>query len=175
MNGRAMRVRGDKVALRPTSSADLPRLMTLWNDGRVMKWVGFPEGLGYDATSIVQWFERLQANPHRHHFVVTSAFLGFCGEAYYAVDPIHRRAGLDIKFRPEAQGGGRAAGALLALIQHVFETETQVDSVWTEPAENNLAARTLYWRCGLRPTDRPSDMELGPSYWELKRENQVEV
>lgn len=59
-----MRARGDEVALRSTSVSDLPDLMALWNDGRVMKWVGFPDGLGYDATSVAQWFVRLRARPH---------------------------------------------------------------------------------------------------------------
>jgi RimJ/RimL family protein N-acetyltransferase len=165
----------EQIVLRPTSVADLPQLMALWNDGRVMKWVGFPDGLGCDAAAMTRWFERLQTSPHRHHFVVVGSILGFCGETYYAVDPVHRRAGLDIKLRAEAQGGRRAAAALLALIHRVFAGEADVDAVWTEPAENNLAARTLYWRCGLRPAARPSDMDPGPSYWELRRENEIAV
>ncbi len=175
MNKSGVRIRGERIALRPTSVADLPDLLVLWNDGRVMKWVGFPEGLRYDERSITRWFDRISGNPHRHHYVVTSSFLGFCGEAYYAVDPLHHRASLDIKLRPEAHGGRRAAAALLALIHLVFERESDLHSVWTEPVENNLAARTLYWRCGLRPTERPSDMKPGPSYWELRRENEVKI
>ncbi len=170
-----MRVRGDRSAFRPTSVTDLSDLMALWNDGRVMKWVGFPDGLGYSASAMTRWFERLRAKPHHHHFVITAPTLGFCGEAYYAVDSVHGRAGLDIKLRPEAQGGRRATAALLQLIHRVFEAESSVDSVWTEPAENNLAARTLYWQCGLRPTERPPDMEPGPSYWQLRREDEVEL
>ena len=148
--------------------------MALWNDGRVMRWVGFPDGLGYDIAAMTAWYERLQSNPLRHHFVVLSDLLGFCGEAYYAVDPQHRRAGLDIKLRVAAQGGGRATAAFRALIDRVFESETIVDLVWTEPAVSNLAARTLYWQCGLRPAQRPADMppqdpRYDVSYWELRR------
>ena len=169
MNRPGAKIRGEEITLRPTLASDLPDLMTLWNDGRVMAWVGFPDGLGYDAAKIARWFERVRSREDRRHYVVVSSSLGFCGEAYYAVDPGSRRAGLDIKLRPETQGGGRATAALTALIHRVFETESAVDSVWTEPAVHNLAARTLYWSCGLRPTDRPADMEPGPSYWELRR------
>jgi hypothetical protein len=111
----------------------------------------------------------LEANPNRHHFAVVSSHLGFCGEAYYSVDPLHRRASLDIKLRPEAHGGGRAASAMTALINLIFASEPLVDFAWTEPVEGNLAARTLYWQCGLRPADRPSDLAPGPSFWKLER------
>jgi RimJ/RimL family protein N-acetyltransferase len=165
----SIRIPGDELSVRRTTAGDLPHLLALWNDGRVMRWVGFPEGLGYDSAGVARWFERLQADPRRHHFVLLSRALGFCGELYYAVDAEHRRAGLDIKLRPEAQGGGRGTAGLSALIRQVFASEPQVDAVWTEPGDDNEAASALYTRCGLRPAPRPADMEPGQSYWELRR------
>jgi putative acetyltransferase len=152
-----------------TRPEDLPALVQLWNDGRVMHWVGFPAGLGYDLEKATRWLERLNANPHRRHFIARTRQAWFCGELYYAVDPEHRRAGLDIKFRPEAQGGRRAFAALGGLIRYVFEHEPEVDAVWTEPSPLNLAARTVYWGCGMHETDRPADMEPDQPYWELTR------
>ena len=170
-----MRTKSEIIDLRPTSPDDLADLMVLWNDGRIMRWVGFPDGLGYDIAAMTAWYERLQANPLRHHFTAASDILGFCGEAYYAVNLQHRRAGLDIKLRVPAQGGGRATAAFRMLIERVFRSEPLVDIVWTEPAVSNLAARTLYWQCGLRPAQRPADMSEDPrydvSYWELRRED----
>ena len=163
-------ISGARANLRSTTPADLPDLLRLWNDGRVMRWVGFPEGLSYDQTKMESWFERLQANPHCHHFVVHSPEIGFCGEAYYAADPIQRRAGLDIKLRPEAQGQGIAVDALTTLINYIFETEPDIQAVWTEPSEQNLASRKLYTRCGLKPCPRPADLEPYESYWELSRD-----
>jgi RimJ/RimL family protein N-acetyltransferase len=163
-----VKIRDEEVRIRPTTEADLEDLLGLWNDGRVMKWVGFPDGLGYDSARVARWFARLQETPHRRHFVVVSSHLGFCGEVYYAIDDRHR-AGLDIKLRPEVQGGGRAAAALRALIERVFAADPEVEAVWTEPSAENLAARTLYWSCGLRPTKRPADLEPGQDYWEKRR------
>jgi RimJ/RimL family protein N-acetyltransferase/uncharacterized damage-inducible protein DinB len=163
------RSRRTAVTFLPTTRADLPELIALWNDGRVMHWVGFPDGLGYDQDKAVRWLDRLNADPRRRHFIARSADIGFCGELYFAVDPDHRRAGLDIKLRPEAQGGGRAFAALSGLIGHVFEHEPEVDAVWTEPSPTNLAARTLYWSCGLRETTRPADLEQGHPFWHLTR------
>ncbi len=166
-------VRGTRVTVRATGEGDLADLMGLWNDGRVMKWVGFPDGLGYDSEKIHAWYERICSNAERHHFVVHAGEVGFCGEVYFAVDRAHRRAGLDIKFRPEAQGKGLATDALTTLIDLVFDAEPEVDAVWTEPSEENAAARRLYDRCGLAPAPRPSDIGDSPSYWERRRNNRA--
>jgi len=165
------KIPGNCILLRPTTSADLPDLLRLWNDGRVMRWVGFPDGLGYDQAKIENWFECVQADPCCHHYVVYSPEIGFCGEAYYAADPTRRRAALDIKLLPEAQGQGFAVDALSTLISYIFETEPDIHAVWTEPSGQNLAARRLYTRCGLKPRPRPADLEPYESYWELSRDD----
>ncbi len=164
-----MVIRGKRVVIRTTRRQDLADLTALWNDGRVMQWVGFPDGLGYDGEKISKWFEKLQNHPHRHHWTVWADGIGFCGEVYYAVDQEHQRAALDIKLRVEAQGQGLATDALQTLIRHVFETEKEVEAVWTEPREENAASRELYARCGLEPEPRPSDLDPFESYWALSR------
>jgi RimJ/RimL family protein N-acetyltransferase len=98
-----------------------------------------------------------------------SLLIGFCGEVYYSVDPVHRRAALDVKFMPEAQGKGLATDALGTLIDHIFTNELEVDAVWTEPMERNIRAQRLYARCGLKRAPRPADLLTGDSYWELQR------
>lgn len=164
-----MQLVGNRVTLRTTEQGDLNNLLVLWNDGRVMRWVGFPAGLGYDVERMARWFDRLQANPSSHHFVVYADPVGFCGEVFYAVDQEHGRAGLDIKLVPAAQGRGLGADALRTLIRHVFESERDVAIVWTEPRADNAASRRLYARCGLRPDTRPADLEPFDSFWSLSR------
>ena len=158
-----------RVTLRETTRNDLEAVMGLWNDGRVMGWVGFPDGLGYDADRMAAWWDRLRADASRRHFVIEANGIGFCGEAFYAVAEPPRRAGLDIKLRPEAQGRGIATLALRMLIERVFSAEPDVDAVWTEPSPENHAARRLYERCGLAPADRPADLPSGEMYWERRR------
>jgi RimJ/RimL family protein N-acetyltransferase len=157
------------VTLRETTRDDLEAIRDLWNDGRVMGWVGFPDGLGYDAGRMADWWEHLRADAARHHFVIEADAIGFCGEAFFAVDEARRRAGLDIKLRPAAQGRGIATHALRVLIARVFAEEPAVDAVWTEPPPHNHAARRLYDRCSLAPAARPGDLPPGESYWELRR------
>jgi len=134
-----------------------------------MRWVGFPDGLGWTGEGMADWLHAVDGDPNRHHFVIEDAELGFCGEAYYLVEPARRRAMLDIKLRPEAQGRGIASRALSSLIETVFDREPSVDAVWTEPARRNRRARRLYRGCGLRPRRRPSDLPPWESYWERRR------
>jgi len=157
------------VGMRPTGPKDLPDLMALWNDGEVMGWVGFPEGLGYGAEDMAAWWRAVAADPDRHHFVIGDDRGNFCGEAYYRVERSARRAALDIKLCSRAQGVGIATAALRMLIGAVFADEPDVDAVWVEPSAANTAARRLYERCGLQPRARPRDLPPGESYWELRR------
>ncbi len=165
-----LELRGRRVVIRTTSEEDLPALMALWNDGEVMHWVGFPEGLGYDEARTARWLAWIRSSPDRHHFCVYAEEIGFCGETYCGVDREHRRGALDIKFTPPARGGGRSLDALMTHIDWCFRTLPEIDVVFTEPSPENLAARTLYYSCGLRPAERPADLEPYPSYWELRRE-----
>ncbi len=159
-----------RVTLKPTSEEDLPLLLKLWNDGRVMKFVGFPNGLGYDESRMLKWFARMKTDPDFRHFVVIAPGVGFCGEVCFRVDRAHRRAGLDVKFMPEARGKGLAQAALGMVIDLAFSTVQDVDEVWVEPWPENLAAQNLYRRCGLHPKPRPPDIgHDGPSYWARER------
>lgn len=164
-----MEIKGEQVIICPTSQADLGDLIKLWNDGRVMKWVGFPDGLGYDWEQINDWFARVESDPDRHHFVFHTRETAFCGEVYYALDHKHERASLDIKLLPEVQGQGLATDALKTLIDHVFKVDERVNCLWTEPSKVNHAARRLYARCGLQSADRPPDIQPGESFWVLSR------
>ncbi len=175
VNGFLVEIIGNQVILRETREEDLSFLMNLWNDGRVMKWVGFPQGVGYTPESMQkQWKERMQ-HPGYFHFIAWNRDeqgkpLERCGEVHYRVEPGVTRVGLDIKFTPESQGRGYATEALRLLIDQVFSTVPNATEVWTEPNIGNTAAEKLYTRCGLREKARPADMPQGPRYWALERE-----
>jgi len=160
---------GTRCFLKETNEEDLECLRSLWADGRVMQWVGFPKGLAYRSSEMKEWLGSLKKRACRH-FSVYSLEHVFCGEVYYAIDSLHRRAGLDIKLRPEFQGKGFAADALSTLIDFCYKNEPSVREVWTEPSSENNSACKLYQKCGLLPKERPADMEAGESYWALEWE-----
>lgn len=53
-------LKGAKIFLRPTQLKDLDFLQHLWNDGEVMRYVGYPHGLGIDEQGMREWFRRLE-------------------------------------------------------------------------------------------------------------------
>lgn len=165
-----MEVIGDRVIIKSTKEEDLNNILCLWNNGTVMKWVGFPEGLNQTIEDLQEWFSNLQKSELANHYVILNKSNIFCGELFYMKKLEHRRAGLDIKLLPESQGKGLATEALKLFIDIIFKTEGQIDAVWTEPSKDNTSARDLYTRCGLEEKDRPDDMEPAESYWELTRE-----
>ena len=162
---------GERVMIKETQKKDLKNILSLWNNGAVMQWVGFLEGLNITSEKIQEWFSSIQKSGLANHYVVVTKENDlFIGELFYMKNPEHKRAGLDIKLLPESQGKGLATETLKLFIDLIFKTEDQIDAVWTEPSKDNTAARGLYSRCGLKETVRPDDMEPAASYWELTRE-----
>ncbi|MDQ2673813.1 MAG: GNAT family N-acetyltransferase [Chloroflexota bacterium] len=142
------------IELRRTSEADLPDVMALWNDGRVMAFVGFPNGLGATPESMRAWLGRLEADASRRHFSIHAPGIGFCGEAYYAIDADHDLATLDIKLRPEAQGRGIASAALSQVLSEIFDGGL-AGRAYVDPSHHNAPALRLYERLGFVEAVRP--------------------
>lgn len=158
-----------QLTVRETTESDLPDLASLWGNGEVMRFVGFPEGLHYHEAALREWLGATRGDPLRRHFVFHAEGVGFCGELFYRLDA-SGRAELDVKLVPGAQGRGLATAGLRWLIDRVFSSEPDAHLVWTEPVAANVRAQALYARCGLAPATRPDDLGEGPSYWELTRE-----
>ncbi len=160
---------GERVIIKLTEENDLKYIKDLWNEGEVMKWVGFPNGLDVTIEKVKEWFEKIRNYELAKHFVVYTNENTFCGELFYRKDVEHQRAGLDIKFLPNSRGKGLAAESLKLLIEYIFNNENNINAVWTEPSIDNFSARKLYSKCGLTEKVRPMDMKSADSYWELSR------
>jgi RimJ/RimL family protein N-acetyltransferase len=164
-----MEMRGPRVLLRSSGEEDYPFLKRLWNDGRVMKWVGFPDGVGYTDESLKKRFDRRREGAGFYHFIVRDENHRPIGEVQDDYAPEKRRASLDVKFIPSAQGRGYATEALMLIIDLAFCAEPDLEEVYTEPRPGNVAAQKLYTRCGLCPKERPPDLDPDESYWALER------
>lgn len=170
-----MKIHGENIIIKETDRDDLEAIQELWNNGEVMGSVGYPDGLGQTFAEMSNWFNSIQGNEKFNHYVVLNKDNDFCGELFYRKDTEHNRAGLDIKFLPEARGQGLATEALQLFIDYIFENEDNIEAVWTEPSEENRPARALYSRLGLEEKERPEDMQSCRSYWELAREDWQEI
>lgn len=164
-----MQITGEKVKIKETDNNDLKDLQRLWNNGEVMKSVGFPDGLNQTFAEMMLWFKSIQETDKANHYIILNKDNDFCGELFYRKDLEHKRAALDIKLLPEAQDKGLAAEALELFIDYIFKNKENIETVWTEPAEENKAARRLYSRVGLKEKKKPDDIGAEVPYWELTR------
>ncbi len=156
------------LTIKETTGEDLDNVTALWNNGEVMSFVGFPEGLGIDRSEMDRWLEWVINKPARCHYSIYQDELGYCGEAFYNVDE-HGLAALDIKLLPRARGKGIAREALSFAIEQAFELG-QAKSVYVEPHVDNEKAWRLYERLGFLSRPRPKHLEAGDTYLEISRD-----
>ena len=165
------------IRIHETGPDDLPHLLTLWNNGDVMQYVGFPEGLGTTPEALQKWYTSLEANrPNRNHYSIYLPNGSYCGESFYEIDYEHdRAAALDIKLLPAVRGRGIATDALAYAIWEAF---TQgASKVWVDPNPANAKALALYKRLGFKEKPMPDylaeeedSVDFTPLYMELTRE-----
>ncbi|MCL1801277.1 MAG: GNAT family N-acetyltransferase, partial [Promicromonosporaceae bacterium] len=168
-----------EVTVSPVAEADLPDVLALWNNGEVMKFVGFPDGVGATMDGIERWYANVvKGRPRSDTFAIHLAGTGYVGEAHYSIDDDDDGGGLaalDIKLIPEARGRGVAYRALSHAISEAFANGAR--KVWVDPHPDNQKALALYRKLGFEPAVMPEkirEQELDgidfvPVYLELAR------
>ena len=166
MNGGPL-IDGKLTRLRPPQApADIPFLQTLWNDGKVMRHVGFPAGLGMTEKKMARWWDKSQHWTATHLIVETldGRPIGESGWGFQKIPGL-----LEIKLSPAHWGKGYASDALGALIEYIWDW-TSIEQLVVTPHRENRAARYLYRRFGFQSTPPPSDFDCGDGdYWTLAR------
>lgn len=158
---------GARVRLRPFRPADLPGLVRLWTDGRVMANVGYPAGLPFDLAEARQLFaDRYAGVDFIHkglHLAVTDRAGRFLGEAFVgraegllaleaadagpAAEPFSQP---DVKLLPECWGQGLGREVWQLLLDYTF-ANVPVDIVQVTPNVSNERANRLYVTLGFTP------------------------
>ncbi|HAR86059.1 MAG TPA: GNAT family N-acetyltransferase [Clostridium sp.] len=157
-----------EITIKETTERDLENVMNLWNNGEVMFFVGFPDGLGITLDQLKGWLKGAIKKPERCHYSIYAEGIGYCGETFYDVDVKHDLASMDIKLLPHAQGKGIAAKALSFAIDKAF-TEGKVNQVYVEPQSANRKAWALYEKLGFVSKERPTYLEEDDTYLELTK------
>jgi RimJ/RimL family protein N-acetyltransferase len=166
------------ITIKETMPDDLANVLALWNDGEVMKFVGFPEGLGETMEGMTKWLGWIdKGRPKRNHYSVYAEGIGYCGEAFYNIDSAHSNtACLDIKLFPIARGKGIAAKALSYAIEQAFANGAF--KVWVDPNPDNEKALALYRKLGfaekgmpdyLKENETSGSVNFVPVYMEKER------
>ena len=144
------------LEIRETSLSDLNHILLLWNNGDVMKFVGYPNGLGMSIERLQKWYQYLESNrPKINHYSIYDQELGYCGETFYSIDS-YQYASLDIKLFSKARGKGIANKALSYAIEEAFKHGAE--KVWVDPNPNNLSAIKLYKRLGFTESVMPKHL-----------------
>jgi len=157
-----------QITIKESSADDLENILTLWNNGAVMKYVGYPEGLGVSLDDLQEWLTWAIQKPSRCHYSIYTLEHAYCGETFYAIDS-HNAAMLDIKLMPTAQGKGIAYQALAFAIARAFE-DGKAERVYVDPHPDNHKAWALYARSGFSERPRPEYLEPSETYLEITRE-----
>lgn len=159
----------EKVEIKETCKEDLENIVALWNDGQVMSYVGFPQGLGISYEDLERWLKGVNQNIYRKHYSIYTDDLGYCGETYYEIDHENDLAILDIKVFPKAQGKGIAEYSLRCAIAQVFQQKLASKAI-VDPEPENKAAWKLYKKLGFVSKPRPEYLEPGLTYLEITPE-----
>jgi RimJ/RimL family protein N-acetyltransferase len=157
-----------KITIQVTSNKDLENTMSLWNNGTVMHYVGYPNGLNITKEKLEKWLPLAIQKPKRCHYSIYSDDTGYCGETFYDVNNESHTVALDIKLLPKAQGKGIAKIALTFAINQAFEIG-KAERVYVDPHPENIRAFILYEKLGFVSKPRPKYLEDGETYLEITR------
>lgn len=157
------------LTITPTTETDLIHIQALWNDGNVMTFVGFPQGLGMTMEKMHQWYTWLSAGrPLREHFSIYDSGV-YCGESFFNIDE-HGFAALDIKLFAASRSKGIGSQGLRHAIRKAFHGGAH--TVWVDPSEVNTKALALYQRLGFKAAQRPAHQEDIPGFIYLQLRKQ---
>ena len=172
------RLVGEQVDLHPTHQDDLAFLLQLWNDGEVMSYVGYPQGLGIDEQGMEAWFTRLGVDRgvDRKHWIVKDEQGERIGEAFYKVEQEYcdyraeNMVHVDIKLAKRFWKQGYAADALRTLTQHLFNN-LGIETIVVSPNLANKAALKLYRYLGFKPENQfqVEETQMGHRVWALHK------
>lgn len=159
------------IIIKETTLEDLSNIASLWNNGDVMFYVGFPNGLGVNVKSLVEkWLPKINKNKKRCHYSIYHYEIGYCGESYYEVAQ-NGYTTLDIKLLPLARGKGIAYEGLKYAIDKAFN-QGEAKIVYVDPHKDNIKALKLYDKLGFKIMTHPnSEYADKHNYLELSYED----
>jgi len=161
-----MKIKTKRLILRTPTRDDFEFLKSMWENGEVMKFVGFPNGLKQTDEKIYQWIENCQANEKLRLVIEDKASHRAIGETGYRFDIEYpfvkgkKSVAPDIKLIPEFWGKGLATEALTALIDCIFKN-TDAEIIQMAPNVKNKAALSLYKKLGFRKIGKPRIDKIG--------------
>jgi aminoglycoside 6'-N-acetyltransferase len=135
-------LRGQLVSLRPVSEADLPRLVEILADERVVPWWGVN-----DVSSLR---DEVEAEDVSAWAIVADGQVWGMVEATEELESNFRGVEVDIFLAPERWGQGLGADALRIALRHLFDDRGHHRAMIVPAVENERAIRS-YTSVGFKP------------------------
>jgi len=133
----------DNLAIRLTTMEDAPLLCIWWNDGKVMKHAGFPNGLNTNMNNII---EQIREEDDNHHRLIIEIASNPVGEMNFRITNNFTEIGIKIcDFSYQEKGYGTKAIKLL--IEYLF-WERNVQKIILDTNLKNTRAQHVYEKIG---------------------------
>jgi aminoglycoside 6'-N-acetyltransferase len=136
-------LRGERVLLRPLTSADVPAVAAIQAQPGVARWWGEPRE--EDLREKVDGTERVAA----FAIELDGKVIGLI-QYHEEEDPMYRHAGIDLFISEHAHGQGLGTDAVRTLASYLIR-ERGHHRLVIDPAADNAAAIRAYEKVGFRP------------------------
>ncbi|MBN1316395.1 MAG: GNAT family N-acetyltransferase [Anaerolineales bacterium] len=158
-------ISGRRVKLGPVRLADLPFFKALWNDGRVMRHLGFPGGLGISRENMFEWWQK-NDTLNTTHLVIKNELgypIGECGWGFGS-----DRGILEFKLARAFWGRGYAREALEALLDYIWN-HTAIKRVYCTPLCDNQVVGSLLEHFSFKKVLPLDGLGCDRDCWSLER------
>lgn len=161
------------MRLRPLVEGDEPLFQALYTDAQTMRFVGGP----WTPAEAAKRFRAIlcrqgKPTPADRFLVIEGESsptpMGICGSSHY--DRASMRVEVGVMLLPLGRRAGAGRGALVALVDHLFEEQLVVE-VYARIAAGHSAAQNLVKRAGFLPdmVARDGEQDVGERQWSVHR------
>lgn len=153
----------DRIGVRNLEYTDIPLITRWWNDGNLMKDMGFVNGMGVTESGLYSRFENQLKNNNalleRRIYIITDIKTGKAiGELQYGeLDLESKKCRIAIKISEiEYQGKGLGEEALIHFIKYL-KSEFGLKKIEIDTIHDNIRAYRLYKKLGFKEVQRIKD------------------
>ncbi len=158
-------LQSERISIRKLAYSDIPILTSWWNNGLLMKDMGFSNGMGVTEPQLLSRFRKQLDDEdsvlESRMFIITDNITGKeIGELQYGeLDLENRKCRIAIKVAElEFQGKGIGQEAL-SLFMDYLTSEFSLNKIEIDTIHDNIRAYSLYKKLGFR------EVEIIKDYW----------
>lgn len=154
----------ESLVITDAQEKDIDFLLGMWNDPRVMRYAGYPEGKGWSQADILRWWKSYLVEHERTggddtQLVISLSDGTRIGESHYGPVPEGFKVGdwqrpkgvscfmTDIKLKPLYWGKGLGTKGMRMIVARIF-TKTSCELLVVPPHKDNPAAFRVYEKAG---------------------------